>query len=260
MAVDAAPRQGSREHGLDCAIAAVGGVGELARRLGLSQPSVSGWRRIPAERVSAVAEATGLPRTTLRPDLYPDAPEPDEIDAARAREYALLARLVLQAPDAALLRALAGLRGDGTPLGLARISLAQAAAGADPTSLSQEFFAVFIGVGRGEVLPYASFYRTGFLHERPLAEVRAALAELGLERQENVAEPEDHLGTLCEVMAQLATEADAGQNFFARHLEPWAGRAFADIEAAPSAGFYRAAGAYGRAFIEIETEAFALPG
>lgn len=258
-------RDVERDAGLEEALRQVGGVGELARRLGISQPSVSAWRRIPAERVLAVADATGLPRTVLRPDLYPEQGERavDEIDIARAREYALLARLTLRAPDAALLRGLAALRGDGSSLGMARIALAEAAAATDAGTVGQEFFDLFIGVGRGEVLPYASFYRTGFLHERPLAEVRAAMRALGVERASDVPEPEDHVGTLCEVMAALADLSlpcdDSGAGFFAAHLQPWAGRLFDDLAEAQSARFYRAVGRYGRAFIDIETEAFALP-
>lgn len=265
MTGNASSRDVERDSGLEQALRQAGGVAELARRLGISQPSVSAWRRIPAERVLAVADATGLSRTLLRPDLYPEGGERavDEIDLARAREYALLARLTLRAPDTALLRGLAALRGDASALGMARIALAQAAAATDPASVGEEFFDLFIGVGRGEVLPYASFYRTGFLHERPLSEVRTAMRGLGIERAADVPEPEDHIGTLCEVMAALADGTlpcdDSGAEFFARHLQPWAGRLFDDVAGAASAKFYRAVGAYGRAFIDIETEAFALP-
>jgi TorA maturation chaperone TorD len=262
MASGASVRDTARDQGLERAIHATGGVGELARRLGIAQPSVSAWKRVPADRVAAVAQATGLSRDALRPDLFAAGRDVDDIDVARAREYALLARLTLKAPDPALLRALGGLRGDGSALGLARIGLAQAAAATDADTLGHAFFGVFIGVGRGEILPYASFYRTGFLHERPLAEVRAALAELGVERAEGVFEPEDHIGTLCEVMAGLSGGSlpcdDAGEKFFRAHLEPWAAKLFADLEAC-SAPFYRAVGAHGRAFFEIESEAFALP-
>lgn len=261
MAGSATVREGARDSGLDRAIHAVGGVGELARRLGISQPSVSAWKRVPADRVGAVAAATGLDRAILRPDLFASSAI-DEVDAARAAEYSLLARLTLKAPDTALLRGLATLRGDATPLGLARIGLAEAAAATDAEAAGRDFFDVFIGVGRGEVLPYASFYRTGFLHERPLAEVRGALAALGVARADDVAEPEDHFGTLCEVMAGLAGGTiacgDSGEAFFRAHLQPWAVRLCADLEACSSA-FYRAAGAYGRAFFEIESEAFDLP-
>lgn len=262
MAGSATTREGARDAGLERAIHAAGGVGELARRLGIAQPSVSTWKRVPAERVAAVAAATGLDRIVLRPDLFTPAQPVDEMDAARAGEYALLARLLLRSPDAALLRGLAQLRGDATPLGLARIALAEAAAATDADGVGGEFFDVFIGLGRGEVLAYASFYLTGFLHERPLAELRAALAGLGVARADDLAEPEDHIGILCEVMAGLAGGSlgsdNSGEAFFRAHLLAWAERLFADLEACSSA-FYRAVGAYGRRFFEIETEAFSLP-
>jgi molybdopterin-guanine dinucleotide biosynthesis adapter protein len=59
-----------REPGLSEAIRAAGGVGALARKLGISQPSVSNWSRVPAERVTAVEAVTGVGRAVLRPDLY----------------------------------------------------------------------------------------------------------------------------------------------------------------------------------------------
>jgi cell division protein FtsQ len=72
--------------GLREAIRAAGGVTELARRVGVSQPSVSNWSRVPSERVLAVEAATGIARTVLRPDLYAAASPPlDDADAARAR-------------------------------------------------------------------------------------------------------------------------------------------------------------------------------
>src|SRR5262249_29408596 len=96
-----------RDLGLDEAIRVAGGVGALARKIGISQPSVSNWTRIPAERVLSVEAATGVSRTILRPDLYVEASTAgshvDEVDAARAQEYALLAVLLARAPDAALL-------------------------------------------------------------------------------------------------------------------------------------------------------------
>jgi TorA maturation chaperone TorD len=257
------PEPGNRDPGLDAAIRAAGGVGELARRLGVSQPSVSGWKRIPAERIAAAEAATGLKRDQLRPDLFHADPPRDETDLARAREYALLARLLLRAPDGPLLAALAQLRGDATDLGLSRIALAQAASATSAEAVGHEYFDLFIGVGRGDVLPYASFYLTGFLHERPLAAVRQAMLELGLARDPKIPEPEDHLGTLSEIMSGLAdgsiASGDSGEEFFRKHLSPWAARCFADIERAPSANFYRAVGRLGAAFIDIETEAFALP-
>lgn len=191
--------------------------------------------------------------------------EVDEIDLLRAHEYGLLAVLTARAPTADVLERIAGLRGDASPLGMAHIALAEAAAAADPRALQREFFDLFIGVGRGELLPYASYYLTGFLNERPLARLRQDLAELGLERVEEQREPEDHLAILCEVMAGLASgrfeaERNADRHFFERHVKPWAGRAFADLETAKSARFYRAVGRLGRLFMDIEAEAFAMDG
>src|SRR6266508_3942017 len=96
-----------RDPGLDQAIAAAGGVGALARKIGISQPSISNWSRVPAERVLTVEAVTGVSRAILRPDLYAEHPgtggDLDEIDAARAQEYALLATLLARAPDQGLL-------------------------------------------------------------------------------------------------------------------------------------------------------------
>ena len=189
----------------------------------------------------------------------------DEMDAARAQEYALLASLLQRAPDAALLSRMARLQGDPAPLGRAHAALAQAAGATSAEQVAREFFNLFVGVGRGELLPYASYYLTGFLHERPLARLRADLQSLGIERAEGLQEPEDHAATLCEIMAGLiggAFSATAAQqrHIFDKHLAPWMGRFFADLEVAERADFYRHVGTVGRLFIEIETEAFALPG
>lgn len=260
-----------REPGLEEAIRAAGGVSELARRLGIAQPSVSNWERVPAERVASVEQATGVDRTRLRPDLFAQQPssDVDDVDAARAQEYALLATLLARAPDRELLVRLARLKADANPLGLAHARLAQAAGASDASRLEREYFDLFVGVGRGEVLPYGSYYLTGFLHERPLARLRGDLAELGLVRAEEQCEPEDHIAILCEVMAGLAGGSFAGppgterraieKQFFDRHLAPWARRFFADLERAEAADFYRAVAAVGATFMDIETEAFALP-
>jgi TorA maturation chaperone TorD len=188
----------------------------------------------------------------------------DEVDAARAQEYALLAVLLARAPDAALLARLAGLRGDASPLGLAHAALADAASRSDVTRVEREYFDLFIGLGRGELLPYGSYYLSGFLHERPLARLRAHLSRLGIERAAGQAEPEDHAAILCEIMSGLASRrfeapAPAERELFEQHLAPWIGRFFADLERAEAADFYSRVGALGRVFVEIETQAFALP-
>ena len=196
-----------RDSGLNRAIQVAGGQAELARRIGITQPSVSNWNRVPAERVIAVEAVTGIPRTELRPDLYSElavADDVDDVDIGRAREYALLATLLSRAPSDTLLAQIARLRGDATPLGLAHARLAEAASTITPVVVEREYFDLFIGLGRGELLPYASFYLTGFLNERPLSRLRQDLAALGVERVENNFEPEDHAATLCEIMAGLA--------------------------------------------------------
>jgi TorA maturation chaperone TorD len=192
------------------------------------------------------------------------AADVDEVDAARAQEYALLSVLLAHAPDAALLARLARLRGDASPLGLAHAALAEAASRADVERVEREYFDLFIGLGRGELLPYGSYYLSGFLHERPLARLRADLSKLGIERAVGQAEPEDHAAILCEIMAGIVSgrfpaSVGADRELFEQHLAPWIGRFFADLERAEAADFYRRIGTLGRVFVAIETEAFALP-
>ena len=188
----------------------------------------------------------------------------DEIDVLRGSEYALLAVLMGAAPNADLLSRVAGLRGDATALGMAHLELADAARAAHEDAVSREYFNLFVGVGRGEFLPYGSWYQTGFLHERPLARVREDLDALGVERDGPSKEPEDHIAILCEVMAGMAqgrfeADLDAQARFFERHIEPWTARFFADLELCAAASFYKSVARVGRTFIELEAEAFKLP-
>lgn len=256
-----------REIGLDEAIRAAGGVGALARKIGISQPSVSNWSRVPAERVVAVEIATGVNRAILRPDLYGEQKgmaDVDEVDAARAQEYALLSVLLGHAPSQDLLDRVARLRGDASPLGVAHAALAEAASRTSAERAGREYFDLFIGIGRGELLPYASYYLTGFLHERPLARLRQDLAQLGIERAAHQVEPEDHAAILCEIMSALtsgrfAAPAGTDRMLFKDHMAPWIGRFFADLERCDAGAFYRQVGMLGRVFMDIEMEAFTLP-
>jgi len=193
----------------------------------------------------------------------PDAGAVDEIDAARAQEYALLSALLRRAPDADVLAQLAELRGSFSPLGLAHEALGEAAAATNVGQIEREFFELFIGIGRGELVPYGSYYLTGFLNGRPLARLRDDLVRLGIERVEGEAEPEDHVAVLCEIMVGLTGgrfEAPPGtdRQLFEKHLAPWIGRFFVDLEHAKGAKFYRRTGTLGRVFMEIESTAFAL--
>ncbi|HYH17547.1 MAG TPA: molecular chaperone TorD family protein [Azospirillum sp.] len=192
-----------------------------------------------------------------------------EEEVLRANAYALLAALLTAPPSADLLQALAVLDGgvdaEEGPMGAAFATLATAARAADPADAADEYGALFIGVGGGELSPYGSYYKTGFLNEKPLAELRADMARLGIARADDVREPEDHIAALCEMMAGLITGAfdaeaslDEQHAFFERHVAGWAERFFTDLEAAQSARFYRAVGALGRTFFAVERQAFDL--
>lgn len=189
------------------------------------------------------------------------------LDLNRAENYDVLAMLLASAPSAEVLALLSQVQGDETPLGRAWTALAAAAAQTTAEDVAREYFVLFTGVGRGELLPYASFYITGFLHERPLAELRGDLARLGIARQDGDHEPEDRIALLCNVMAAYAsgalvppagTDAPDQAAFFARHLAPWAETFFEDLDQAPAARFYRAVAEIGRRFIANEHQTFAL--
>lgn len=188
-----------------------------------------------------------------------------EEDRYRAQFYRLLAGLLTRAPDDDVLAQLRGLDGNDTAIGQALGELGEAARNATSETTADEFQNLFIGVGRGELVPFASFYLTGFLNEKPLARLRQEMAAHGVERAEGVSEPEDHIASVCEVMAGLILgDFDepmplAQQSaFFNRHLGCWAPRFFEDLENAASANFYKPVGTLGRAFMEIETTAFEM--
>jgi TorA maturation chaperone TorD len=185
----------------------------------------------------------------------------DEIEIARAQEYGLLAVLLAEAPDPDLLDRLAILKGDDSPLGIAHAALAAAAATTPQQKVKREFFDLFIGVGRGELLPYASYYLTGALHGLPLAQLRGDLACFGIARANGCSEPEDHVAILCEIMGGLIdgcfqTSSGADQDIYQKYLAPWIGRFFADLERARAADFYRRVGTLGRQFMAVESDGF----
>jgi TorA maturation chaperone TorD len=208
-------------------------------------------------------QAWGATAEDIRAGAIPAAGQVEETDHARAAEYALLAALLSHSPDTDMIEQLARLSGDATRLGTAHAALGSAAASMNPERIEREYFDLFVGLGRGELFPYASYYLTGYLHGRPLARIRKTLKQIGLERTEGQSEPEDHVAVLFEVMAGLAggriIAPDAtDRTIFENHLKPWAGRFFSDLERAESATFYKSVGSLGRIFMEIETEAFSL--
>jgi len=188
-------------------------------------------------------------------------------DELRANAYALLGVLLAGAPDRELLGRLKAIEvgedQQDTGMAAAWKTLAMAAGRTTPESVDDEYHALFIGIGRGEVMPYGSWYLTGFVMERPLAQLRQDLKILGFERREEVKEPEDHAGALMETMAMMIVDdrgfgAHEQKQFFDRHLEPWIGKFFGDLENASSANFYSAVAVLGSQFIEVEKQYLAM--
>lgn len=188
-----------------------------------------------------------------------------EEDRLRADLYNFLGVILSGPADEMLLAQTASLSGDDSELGSAIVTLAKIAKLSKPASLESEYNKLFIGLGRGELLPYASYYMTGFLNEKPLALLRQDMTSRGIARAENVFEPEDNIASLMEMMGAMivgrfGTPADleAQKSFFAKHIRPWASHFYSDLEAAKNSVFYAPVGTVGRIFMEIETEAFRL--
>jgi TorA maturation chaperone TorD len=188
-----------------------------------------------------------------------------EEDCLRADVYNFLAAYLISRPDADRLDAARALSGDESELGQAFSALARLAGKMTVQELGEEYDGLFIGLGRGELLPYASYYLTGFLNEKPLAKLRSDMQALGIARHEDVKDPEDHIGSLMEMMAGLITgrygapaSIRSQHDFFMAHIEPWAGHFFKDLEAAKLSRFYQPIGKIGRHFVEIEKSAFAM--
>ncbi|MEM5582733.1 molecular chaperone TorD family protein [Roseibium sp. AS2] len=189
----------------------------------------------------------------------------DPEDRARADFYDFLGVLLAGPADRTLLEQVAQLKGDDTPLGNALNVLAKIATVTAPETAEREFNGLFIGLGRGELLPYASHYLTGFLNEKPLANLRADMARRGIGRAEGKREPEDNIASLMEMMGGMitgrfgsVTPVSGQRDFFEAHVDPWAVHFFTDLEASKSSVFYGAVGTLGRHFMEIEAEAFAM--
>ncbi|MGH1576272.1 TorD/DmsD family molecular chaperone [Planktotalea sp.] len=186
-------------------------------------------------------------------------------DRLRADLYNFLGLMLSGPPDQLLLDQCAGLSGDDSELGKAISGLARVAKACKPTKVESEFNALFVGLGRGELLPYASYYLTGFLNEKPLAGLRADMAARTMTRAPNVYEPEDNIASLMEMMAgmivgrfgQPASIEDQKQ-FFNKHIAPWAGHFYSDLEAAKNSILYASVGNVGREFMDIEREAFRM--
>lgn len=184
----------------------------------------------------------------------------------RVGAYSLLAALLREVPSAETLDVAAKLKTDGDTteadeLASTMVALGAAAQSIDPKALDDEYHALFIGIGRGEVVPYGSWYLTGFLMEKPLGLLRDDLAELGFARDPSVKEPEDHVAALCEVMAMLINDGQTTttqSQFFMQHMSKWLDRFFTDLTQTKSAAFYQAVAHFGAAFIAFERQYFGL--
>ncbi len=208
--------------------------------------------------------------------LAPGGPNPEgdqglpPEEAWRVGAYGVLARLLAAPPDRAGLELTAGLASSPDddeasqgPLAAAWRGLARAAQGADPEAVDDEYHDLFIGLGRGELVPYASWYLSGLLMEEPLVRLRQDLSALGFERRSGNRDPEDHIAALCEVMALLIRDGEPlerQRRFFNEHLAPWGGRFFRDLQEAEAARFYRSVGALGAPFVDLEEQHLAMSG
>ncbi|HEY9081393.1 molecular chaperone TorD family protein [Magnetovibrio sp.] len=206
-----------------------------------------------------------LSEDTLTPEKN-DASNLAEEDLLRANGYGLLASLLIAPPSGEVLNIVKAMNGDASPFGQAITELGELARTTTKTDIEDEFTRLFYGHGAGgELHPYASFYLTGFVYDKPLSDLREDLARLGLSRADGISEPEDQIGFLMNAMHDLITGAHGrfmdieGQKaFFDHHVAPWASRFFKDLEGAENAVFYRPVGIIGQVLMEIESKAFTM--
>ncbi|CCN49666.1 Putative formate dehydrogenase-specific chaperone [Vibrio nigripulchritudo MADA3029] len=180
-------------------------------------------------------------------------------DSMRSDIYALFAALMRSAPKEDVLDWLQGIEiseGADSQMSDAWTQLSLAAAIYSPQDIADEYQLLFIGIGRGEVMPFASWHLTGSLMEKPLALIRQDLERLGFERNETTKEPEDHIAALCEVMSLLESEIEQNA-FFNRHIQPWFEKLTKQIKQAEHAQFYAALATVMNQFLLIEQTRFA---
>jgi len=188
-------------------------------------------------------------------------------ETARAELYGLLALLFYAAPTAEVLSQLQVATTETPAAGAyleepwrALVGLARTLSAAD---IAAEYDALFGGVGKPEVYLYGSHYLSGFLNEKPLARLRTELSSLGIERQDAMAETEDHFAFLCEVMRYLIAGDDVAvsnltrqQAFFSSYMQPWALQMCDALQAHPKARFYATLAGLTRAFVAVEAQGF----
>jgi TorA maturation chaperone TorD len=185
-------------------------------------------------------------------------------ETARADVYGLLATLLYAPPSQELLNTIGNAPADGDSiLEQAWVELVAACKTAQQEKVREEYEQLFVGIGRPEVMLYGSFYLSGFLMEKPLAELRTDLSLLGLQRSDDVVESEDHLASLCEVMRYLIASDDvvnanlaAQEKFFNTHMRAWVLDCCKSMEANANADFYKPVASLARVFFEVEMQAF----
>lgn len=193
----------------------------------------------------------------------------DSEEIARAELYGLLARLWIAPPDAELLSqfgvAVTEAPQPGGFLEAPWQALVAAMRASSAEAAADEYDALFGGVGKPEVFLYGSYYLAGFLNEKPLAELRTDLAALGLTRDEQRGETEDHIAYVFEVMRYLIAGDDVAvcnleqqRRFFRAHVQSWVERMADAVEAQPRARLWREVAAFTRAFVQVEMQGFDL--
>ena len=224
--------------------------------------------RVAPANASPIAPAAGPATAPATSTLRFSTPD-DREEIARAEVYGLLASLYHAPPNAELheqLRvAVTEAPSAGAFLEASWSEVVAASQRLPLAAIDDEYVALFGGVGKPEVFLYGSWFIAGHLNETPLADVRHALAALGLERPPGVLDTEDHVANLCEVMRYLIAGDDLGmsnlavqQRFFNAHLRAWVERLCDAIGAHPRADFYRAAAGFTRDFFAIEAQGFDL--
>jgi TorA maturation chaperone TorD len=190
---------------------------------------------------------------------------PTQEDILRAQFYGLLAQFLSEPPKAEVLTAAGKLQGDSSPVGTAVQQFALTCQRCDAITADDEYGELFIGVGRGELLPFESYYLTGFLHEKPLARLKSDMADLGIVRREGVSEPEDHVASILETMAglidgrfgELRSIAEQ-KEFYDAHIASWMPVFFRDLQGASSSVLYASLAEVAMRFLDVEAQAFAF--
>ncbi len=188
-----------------------------------------------------------------------------EEDQLRADMYSFIANLIRSEPSVELIETIKNLKGDKSNIGSAIKLLSKFANSLHISEIQDEYVSLFLGVGRGELLPFASYYLTGFLNDKPLSKLRDDMNKIGVVRLKEVKEPEDHISSLFDIMSGLITGKFGKQytvseqsDFFEKHLNTWVHLLMTDIESAKTAVFYAPLGSLGKEFINIEREAFRM--